>query len=500
MGLIKVKMKQLTKADPTHLSLVRRGANLIPFRIQKAAGDTMAIDLTSISRILKGEKRSSKCEIAGLVVKKTAKMDAVIEAIQKAGFKTDQLVEHDDGTVMFVQKTDPEDGATLIRQSPHLVLVVKGFQHSEQVAAFNAALGAEGYVEGFRGATNAFPALVESVAKADVATAQGTIQKAMEDYHTFAHAMVEALPQEAFLADELISAAVQKAAGANDGSAAVAQPATAATTQPGPQTLQTPAANPEMPTSNGAELSKNSTNTRGPIDGKVPPKKKLNDTSTVASGAGAGGEMQPGKDVTANSDDNGAVGATGSTNDGAPNTPPVNSSVKDTSASSVVKGDAEVAAAAAAAAVAATQGKDKGKKKPADAEDAADGGADEAEEDASSANADEGIAPKKKNPFAEEMKKGFDELKGLIGGLATAVSTVQKAQAETAAKVEAAEKVAKESVQKAADLEKKVSSTVLGAPPAADRPSGEKIIKSDEDPSKGPVGDGYWDSSQHRRR
>jgi hypothetical protein len=86
--------------------------------------------------------------------------------------------------------------------------------------------------------------------------------------------------------------------------------------------------------------------------------------------------------------------------------------VKDTSASSVVKGDAEVAAAAAAAAVAATQGKDKGKKKPADAEDAADGGADEAEEDASSANADEGIAPKKKNPFAEEMKKGFDELKG----------------------------------------------------------------------------------------
>jgi hypothetical protein len=497
MGLIKVKMKQLTKADPTHLSLVRRGANLIPFRIQKAAGDTMAIDLTSISRILKGEKRSSKCEIAGLVVKKTAKMDAVIEAIQKAGFKTDQLVEHDDGTVMFVQKTDPEDGATLIRQSPHLVLVVKGFQHSEQVAAFNAALGAEGYVEGFRGATNAFPALVESVAKSDVATAQETIQKAMEDYHTFAHAMVEALPQEAFRADELISAAVQKSAGANDGAAAVAQPATAATTQPGPQTIPTATAT-ESATANGAELSKNSTNTRGPLDGKIPPKKKLNDTSTMVSGAGAGGEMQPGKDVTASSDDNGAVGSTGSTNDGAPKTPPVNSSVKDTSASSVVKGDAEVAAAAAAAAVAATQGK--GKKKPEDPEDAADGGADESEEDASSANADEGIAPKKKNPFEEEMKKGFDELKGLIGGLATAVSTVQKAQAETAAKVEAAEKVAKESVQKAADLEKKVSSTVLGAPPAADRPSGEKITKSEEDPSKGPVGDGYWDSSQHRRR
>ena len=54
---IKATAKELKNADVRFISLVKRGANRIPFRILKTnKGENQMIDLTTLRPVLKGEK------------------------------------------------------------------------------------------------------------------------------------------------------------------------------------------------------------------------------------------------------------------------------------------------------------------------------------------------------------------------------------------------------------------------------------------------------------
>ena len=53
---IKTTAKELKNVDVRFISLVKRGANRLPFRILKSEGDSKMIDLTTLRPVLKGEK------------------------------------------------------------------------------------------------------------------------------------------------------------------------------------------------------------------------------------------------------------------------------------------------------------------------------------------------------------------------------------------------------------------------------------------------------------
>ena len=53
---IKTIAKELKSADVRFISLVKRGANRLPFRILKSEGDSQMLDLTTLRPVLKGEK------------------------------------------------------------------------------------------------------------------------------------------------------------------------------------------------------------------------------------------------------------------------------------------------------------------------------------------------------------------------------------------------------------------------------------------------------------
>ena len=53
---IKATAKELKNADIRFISLVKRGANRLPFRILKSEGESQMIDLTTLRPVLKGEK------------------------------------------------------------------------------------------------------------------------------------------------------------------------------------------------------------------------------------------------------------------------------------------------------------------------------------------------------------------------------------------------------------------------------------------------------------
>ena len=62
---IKASVKELKNADVRFISLVKRGANRIPFRILKTdKGEYQMIDLASLSPVLKGEKTQSTAKKA----------------------------------------------------------------------------------------------------------------------------------------------------------------------------------------------------------------------------------------------------------------------------------------------------------------------------------------------------------------------------------------------------------------------------------------------------
>lgn len=52
---IKTTAKELKNADVRFISLVKRGANRLPFRILKSEGESQMIDLTTLRPVLKGE-------------------------------------------------------------------------------------------------------------------------------------------------------------------------------------------------------------------------------------------------------------------------------------------------------------------------------------------------------------------------------------------------------------------------------------------------------------
>ena len=53
---IKTTANELKNADVRFISLVKRGANRLPFRILKSEGESQMIDLTTLRPVLKGEK------------------------------------------------------------------------------------------------------------------------------------------------------------------------------------------------------------------------------------------------------------------------------------------------------------------------------------------------------------------------------------------------------------------------------------------------------------
>src|SRR3954468_16760754 len=124
---VKVDLKKLFSAEAQFVSLVRRGANQMPFRIQKEAGDTMPLDLSAPTRIFKGERKAKTAAVAAICVKKSADMEPMKALIKKAGFSTDNMVEKEDGTVLFAQVENAEANSTPVRISEDLVMVMKDF-------------------------------------------------------------------------------------------------------------------------------------------------------------------------------------------------------------------------------------------------------------------------------------------------------------------------------------------------------------------------------------
>lgn len=223
----KLEVTEMRDAKVDYISLVKRGANRIPFRVIKSAEkESVMLDLNnlgqSIGRALKGDRLPTGPQILGIAT--LAQEGAALEAVKKSladnGFASDKVEKFEDGSVMFRQQDGELEGHSLVRLSENLALVVKGFSpYNDDVNNdFLANVKAQGFYSGVRSAADAFiTALYGILRESDSPSdASASTSKLFSDFQTYVKGLVSDLPTKAFKMDlELSEAlvAVKKAEG-----------------------------------------------------------------------------------------------------------------------------------------------------------------------------------------------------------------------------------------------------------------------------------------------
>lgn len=218
---VKMNVKEMKGADVTFVSLVGRGANRIPFRIVKQAGEGGMIDLAklAIGRILKGapdpvpaDKPSP--EIVGVAVEKTDNFAEVTSILEQAGFNVSDAEEQDDGTVIFKQADFAEDEVQLVRMSDQMVAIVKAYRpYDMEGAEFMDVVKANGFHMGLDSAVSALRQCVSQKlynAK-DPADATSVIKSVCEEFAGYVASLASNIPTKAFKADQSLQELAEKA-------------------------------------------------------------------------------------------------------------------------------------------------------------------------------------------------------------------------------------------------------------------------------------------------
>ena len=208
-----VSANALTDVQVNRVSLVRRGANRIPFRLLK--GDT---DMLDLSRLFKSDLEASR--VTAVVVRKGAE-EAAKARLTAAGLSVANPEEGDESTI-FHQGKNPEVGDIIVKMDEDVGVVVhvaKGFKPYEfQSEGFKQSMKVEGF---YPSVTTAFDtlrtvmhrALEKSASPED---AVGNVAAAIDDFKGYVGKLTSSLPKSAFQLDGLfapVASSIAKAEG-----------------------------------------------------------------------------------------------------------------------------------------------------------------------------------------------------------------------------------------------------------------------------------------------
>lgn len=180
---------KLANADVQYLSLVERGANRAPFKIQKTENPMFNLD-RSLSRIMKGE---AKPEIVGYVIGQEDNVPEIEKALKSAGVKTDAVVA--DSEVLVLKQGDADMGSEAnvpLKFSPEFMVVCKGFSPK----GFEEVLKTQKFMPGPEMAVDAFyDAVSEAFSGPDTVA---KIDDAVEELHGYLTSLATNIPEQAF--------------------------------------------------------------------------------------------------------------------------------------------------------------------------------------------------------------------------------------------------------------------------------------------------------------
>jgi hypothetical protein len=211
MSRRKIRANELVDTDVSFVSLVKRGANRIPFRITKEDGPML--DLYKIGRSL-FHKADSRPQIVAAVLQKGADLTKVAALFQKAGLEPKKFVKSEKSGVVTVAKADAAaaEDTMVVKMSDSFGLVVSGLKKSFDENDFSGTIYGEplakgGYVPSPR---LAYAMLGEAVSQAflksaDAEAMTSLLKTATDDYGRFVSVLARGLPEAVLKMDAAVA-------------------------------------------------------------------------------------------------------------------------------------------------------------------------------------------------------------------------------------------------------------------------------------------------------
>lgn len=222
MPKLEIKATELVGTDVNFVSLVKRGANRIPFRITK--GEEPMLDLHKIGRTL-FKKSDPKPEIVAAIVQKGADMTALAGTFKDAGLDPKAFTKSEKDGIITVARTDAAEaeGTVVIKASDEIAFVVshmkKAFvDYDPASAGFLEVLKSGESYPSLCTARDALGSTISAILyeAATPADAASRIAKSIDEFKGYVTAMASSLPVHAFK----MEVALAKAGGGKNGTGA----------------------------------------------------------------------------------------------------------------------------------------------------------------------------------------------------------------------------------------------------------------------------------------
>lgn len=209
-----IEVQEMSDVDVRRISIVKAGANMIPWRILKhsdqpgAEDSDMKISFGSIF----GTSKPEGPRVSSVAVSKAADLEASKLHLQAAGFSIDTVEETEDA-VLFVQDADVRGERVVMKLDDNHAIVVanveKGLATYPESVSFADNLASAGFLPGVQlGISMLHDTIYNSVQKAEnQSVAVTTVSKAIEDFRSYVMALAGSLPVEAFKLDSILKSA-----------------------------------------------------------------------------------------------------------------------------------------------------------------------------------------------------------------------------------------------------------------------------------------------------
>ena len=209
MPSLEIDAMELTDVQVSHVSLVKRGAIRLPFKILKAEGDGAMINL---SKIFKTDP--SVPTVAAVLVNKAADLSIAKARLTKAGFQVETYDDTQDGVIIFPQVdelgdiTPGDNGTFIMKMDEMLSCVLTGIEKSFEPinfdsTSFDEVLAQEGMRPGIHLSMDVLGATVSNIlAKAEGRDEMVTdLTKTLDEFRDHVVSLAVAVPDTAFSVD-----------------------------------------------------------------------------------------------------------------------------------------------------------------------------------------------------------------------------------------------------------------------------------------------------------
>jgi hypothetical protein len=211
MTTIKLTATELANAHTNIVSMVKRGANRIPFRFVKEDSEEM-LDLNKIGQSAFAKAEVKKPGVLAVIVNKSADLAAVKETLKDTGLSLEKGEEGED-TIVFKQDGIKEFEVGFLKLDDNVVVAVSGLQKSFSTynwsdTDFSTIFAQQSFFPTLYQATEAFRDCVYNIMQKseDKGAISTLVSKAHSDFGQLVNTLVASIPEAAVKADEALRA------------------------------------------------------------------------------------------------------------------------------------------------------------------------------------------------------------------------------------------------------------------------------------------------------